>query len=127
MKRFLKPRAFFPLLIGVILVVSTLSLGLYEKSTSDGMDAPGIYLIGLAVASLLIALGIFKAGRATLQTSLIPPILAYLFGISGIAIGLILFFDGEFEGLTTFFAVWETVSAGLVVVGTWRLANRRKK
>lgn len=55
MKKFIKPMALLPILIGVVVGALLFMLG-------DADDAPGLSFIGLAAAFLLIMWGVYNTG-----------------------------------------------------------------
>lgn len=87
-KRFTKPSVLLPIVIGLIIGTVLFRLG-------DMDDAPGLSLIGLVIAFLLIMWGIYNAG--VIKKGLFVPIMLLSFGVGAIFVSVLLLIDGEFE------------------------------
>lgn len=77
MNKNVKPAVLFPILIG--LAVGTI---LFILGAAD--DAPGLSLIGLTTAFLLIMWGIYNTG--VIKKMFLAPVLLFCFGAGGIVL-----------------------------------------
>lgn len=117
MKKFLKPRTLLPILVGTAAGAVLFVFG-YSQ------DAPGLCLIGLSVAFVLIMWGIYNAG--IIKKGSLAPILLFCFGAGGIILSIVLLLDGEFEALPGLAFVGVALGIALVVIGAIRLKITRK-
>lgn len=116
MKKFVKPATLLPILIGVAVGALLFILG-------DADDAPGLSLIGLVVAFLLIMWGIYNAGA--IKKGLLAPILLFCFGAGGILLSVALLLDGEFEESPGMALIGIALGVVLIVIGTIRLRKAK--
>ena len=116
MKNIIMPAAIIPMLTEVIVGTLLFILGVAD-------DAPGLSLLGLAVAFLLITRGIYKTGMIT--NGVISPIIAIYFGLGGLLFSVILLFDGEFGGLPWLAIVGVALGIGSVLIGVSKLCKLR--
>ena len=88
-------------------------------------DAPGLSLIGIIAAFLLITWGVFNTGRV--KRSLLVSIVLICFGAGGLVMSVVLQFDGKFNDSPGLFIVGMAVGAVLLCSGIVKLINDRKK
>lgn len=118
MKRILKPSTLLPMLIGIIVGVTLFMLG-------DADDAPGLSLIGLVAAFLLIMWGVFNTG--VIKKGLLAPILLLCFGVGGILLSVVLLLDGEFEESPGMSLIGAGLGVILICVGVLSLRKTYTK
>lgn len=120
MKKFVKPATLLPILIGIAVGALLFTLGYAD-------DAPGLCLIGLVVAFLLIMFGVYNTG--VIKKGLLAPFILFCFGAGGIILSIALLLDGEFEDKPWIAAIGVAIGVVLIVIGTIRLrkAKARKK
>jgi len=87
MKNISKPSILLPILAGILTGTLLFILGAMD-------DAPGLSLIGLIAAFLLIMQCIYNASIIT--KGFLSPILTLCFGLGGVLFSVMLLFDGEF-------------------------------
>lgn len=112
MKRFVKPSALLPILIGV-------AVGFLLSILGDADDAPGLSLIGLIAGFLLIMWGIHNTG--VIKKGYPMPILLLCFGVGGILFSVVLLLDGEFGKAPGIVLVGVALGLILLVIGMIRL------
>ncbi len=112
MNKFLKPAVLLPILLGAVVGFSLFVLGAAD-------DAPGLCLIGLAAAFLLIMWGIHNAG--VIKRGLFAPILLFCFGAGGIVLSIAMLFDIEFKDSPGLPLIGIALGIALIVAGAMRL------
>ena len=117
-KKFTKPGTLLPVLIGVAVGIVLFMLG-------DASDAPGLSVIGLAAAFLLMMWGVYNSG--VLRKSFLLPILLMCFGAGGILLSVALLLDGEFEKSPGLALIGAAIGFALLAVGALRLRKARGK
>ena len=118
MRKFAKPATFLTMILGVVIGIALFMLG-------DADDAPGLCLIGLVAAFLLIIWGVYNAGL--LKRGFVWPILLMCFGAGGILLCVVLFLDGEFEKSPGMALIGVAIGFVLIVAGALRLRKVRGK
>ena len=106
-----------PVISGIIIGTALFRLG-------ELQDAPGLCLIGTALAFLLIMWGTYNAGLIT--KSMLVKILLFSFGIGGLVMSVILYYDGEFEGQIHILLIAALISATLISIGIIKLMVNKK-
>ncbi len=112
MNKFLKPAVLLPILIGAAVGIWLFVLGAVA-------DAPGLSLIGLTAAFLLIMWGIRNAGM--IKKGFFLPILLFCFGAGGIVLSVVLLLDGEFEDSPGLALIGIALGIALIIAGAIRL------
>ncbi len=87
-KRFARLSVLLPAVIGLVTGSVLFWLGSMD-------DAPGLSLLGLALAFSLIMWGLYNAG--VIKKGFLVPIFLVSFGAGGIFVSVLLLLDGEFE------------------------------
>ena len=118
MKKFAKPETLLPVLSGVVVGIVLFLLG-------DAGDAPGLSLIGLVAAFLLIMWGVYNSG--VLKKSFLLPILLMCFGAGGILLFVTLLLDRELENSPGMALIGVATGFVLLVVGAMRLRKVQGK
>ncbi len=90
-KNLLKLKVVLPLLMGSIIGYTLFTLG-------DADDSPGLSFIGLAAAFLLFMRGIYHTGL--IRKGCHIPIILSVFGSVALIFPVILYLDGEIQGLS---------------------------
>lgn len=116
MNKFVKPVTLLPILIGIAVGALLCILG-------DADDAPGLSLIGLVAAFLLIMWGVYNTG--VIKKGFLSPIFLFCFGVGGISLSIALLLDGEFQESPGMALVGVTLGVALIVVGTIRLRKAK--
>ena len=114
--KYVKSRTVLPILIGIIIGVTLFWVGYAE-------DAPGMCLIGLAAAFLLIMRGVHNTGAV--RKGLLTPIILFCFGVGGIFLSVVLLLDGEFEDSPELALIGIAFGIVLIVTGAFRLKKVR--
>lgn len=112
MKKLMTPTVLLPILIGIVIGALLFSVGASE-------DAPGLCLIGLSVAFVLIMWGLTKAGL--IKNGFLAPILLLCFGVGGVVLSIVLLLDGEFGDSPGFAIIGIGVGFLLLTMGVIRL------
>lgn len=112
MKRLLSTRTLFPILAGVSAGAILFMLGAAE-------DAPGLSLIGLIAAFLLIMWGVNNMG--VIKNGFLAPVILFCFGAGGILLSIALLLDGEFEGSPGLALIGVALGGVLIVTGIIKL------
>lgn len=118
MKNYIK--ILLPIILGV-------TFGLVLFTLGNAEDAPGLSLIGIVVAFLLIMRGIYHA--KIMQKGYHIPIILLVFGIGGIVFPFILLLDGEIELFSIIFImgiIIGIVLTAFAVICLIRLKNKEK-
>lgn len=118
MKKFAKPVTLLPILIGVAVGALLYMLG-------DADDAPGLSLVGLVAAFLLIMWGVYNAG--VIKKGFLAPILLLCFGAGGILLSVVLLLDGEFEETPGIAFIGAALGVALIVIGTIRFRKAKAR
>lgn len=90
-KNFLKLKVILPILVGLVIGYTLFTLG-------DADDSPGLSFIGLAAAFLLFMRGIYHTGL--IRKGCHIPIILSVFGTVSLCFPVILYLDGEIQGLS---------------------------
>ena len=117
MKKLIKPRVLLPILIGAAVGVLLFIFG-YSQ------DAPGMCLIGLSVAFLLIMWGVYNADM--IKKGFLAPIFLFCFGAGGIFLSIVLLLDGEFEESPGLALIGVALGVVLIIIGFVRLRNNNR-
>ena len=118
MRKLIKPASLLPILIGIAVGTVLFIFGYSE-------DAPGMCLIGLSIAFVLVMWGVYNAGM--IKKGLLAPILLFCFGAGGIVLSIVLLLDGEFENSPWLAIVGVALGIALIVIGTIRLGKANSK
>lgn len=118
LKKFAKPVTLLPILIGVAVGALLFMLG-------DADDAPGLSLVGLATAFLLIMWGVYNSG--VIKKGLLEPVLLFCFGAGGILLSVVLLLDGEFEKSPGMAFIGVVLGVALIVIGMIRLRKMKAR
>ncbi|MDO5399882.1 MAG: hypothetical protein Q4F17_02735 [Eubacteriales bacterium] len=107
-------RASMWMLLGNLLALALFTLG-------DLDDAPGLSFLGLAGGFLLVMRGIYHLG--ILRKGHHIPVILLVFGVVAVLFPLVLFLDGEIEGLSLVTFIGET-SGTAMLLGAWYLLRK---
>jgi len=118
MRNYLKLSVVLPVVIGIITGAALPLLGAAD-------DAPGLSLIGIVAAFLLMMWGVYNTGLV--KRSLLVSIALICFGAGGVVMSVVLQHDGEFSDLPSLFIVGMAVGAVLLCAGIVKLIKDRKK
>lgn len=118
MKKFLKPEALFPILLG-------LAGGPLLFLLADMDDAPGMSLIGLVIGFLLIMWGVNNSG--VIKKGFLAPILLLCFGVGGVLLSIVLLLNSEFEESLGIALIGAALGVVLIVIGMMRLRKARMR
>lgn len=116
MKQFLKHSTLLLILIGMAAGAAMCWVGIAE-------DAPGMCVLGLATAFVLILLGIRNAGMVKKQHFL--PIILFCFGLGAVVLSIVLLLDGEFGESPGFALIG--VALGIAMICTAIALLRKRK
>lgn len=114
MEKFLKLKTVFPILTGILVGSVLFAIG-YDS------DAPGMCLIGLIIAFLLIMWGIYQTD--IFRKELFAPFIFFCFGAGAIILSIVLLLDGEFEDKPWLSAIGVVTGIILIIVAlikTWK-------
>lgn len=112
----LKPVTLLPILIGVATGAMLFWIGYAE-------DAPGMCVLGLAIAFVLILLGIRNAGIVKKEYFL--PIILLCFGLGGIVLSIVLLLDGEFGESPGLAAIGIALGVAMICMAILLLRKRK--
>ena len=118
MTKFMKPAAIMLILAGA--AAGTL---LFISGAAD--DAPGLSLIGLAAAFLLIMSGVYKAGAITKNS--LAAVLLLCSGAGAVLMSAVLLIDGEFGESPCAALTGAAAGAALIASGTVKKRNSAGK
>lgn len=116
MKKLITPAALTPMIAGVAIGALLFAFG-YSQ------DAPGMCLIGLSIAFVLVMWGIYRAGL--IKKGFLSPIFLFCFGAGGIVLSIMLLLDGELEDSPGLALVGVAIGIVLIVLGAVRLRKAR--
>lgn len=116
MNRYFKVKAMFPILLGIV-------VGLVLFIFGEAEDAPGLCLIGIIAAFLLIMRGIYHA--KVIQKAYHIPIILLVFGVIGIILPIILYLDEEIALNNVFIGI--TIGIALIAAALLRFVKVRNK
>lgn len=116
MEMILKPKVIFPILFGVAVGAVLFAIGSSE-------DAPGMCLIGLSSAFVMIMLGINNT--SVIKKGFLAPIFLFCFGIAAVILSIVLLLNDEFEQYPQLSFIG--ISCGIIftVCGTVKLRKRK--
>lgn len=112
-----KTKVVLPMLLGIAVGMVLFALG-------EADDAPGLCLIGLVAAFLLIMRGIYHA--EILKKGYHIPIILLVFGAIGIVLPIILFLDQEIDGLISVF-IGSAIEIVLIATALIRIVKVRNR
>ena len=116
MKRFLKFSVIMPVISGIIICAALFALGASE-------DAPGVILMGICIAFLLILWGVYKAGIISKgQYMYIVPL---FFGVVFLVMSVVLKLDGELDEAPNSFFIGLLTGVALLGFGIYKCVNCR--
>ena len=118
MDKLTKLATLLPILIGIAVGTVLFIFGYSE-------DAPGMCLVGLSVAFVLIMWGVYNAGM--IKKGFLAPILLFCFGAGGIILSIVLLLDGEFENSPWLALVGVALGIALISTGAMRLRQVNTK
>lgn len=116
MRKLIKPSA-------LLLIVTGVAVGALLLVFGYAADAPGMCLIGLSLAFLLIMRGVYNAG--IIKKGFLAPILLFCFGAGAVALSIALLVNGEFEDSPWLALVGVALGALLIVLGGIQLRKTR--
>lgn len=116
MRKWMNTPTLLPILGGIAIGTVLFLLG-------DANDAPGLSLIGLAVAFMLIMWGMYHGG--VIKQGFLVPILGLCFGGGGILVSLVLLLDGEFEESPGMALIGVALGMVFIVIGALKLCKAR--
>lgn len=116
MKQLAKPATFLPILIGIAIGTVLFIIGYSE-------DAPGMCLVGISIAFVLIMWGIYNGGM--IKKGFLVPLLFFCFGAGGIVLSIVLLLDGELENSPWLALVGIALGAALIIIGAVRLRKTK--
>jgi len=106
----------------ILLIAAGVIIGLVLFLMGEADDAPGLCLIGLMIAFILIMRGIYFAN--VIRKGLHIPIVLFVFGAVGLILPIILFLDGEIRILSVTTVLGNLF--GLVFISFGIILLRRK-
>jgi len=115
-RNLLKLSVILPVIIGIIIGTALFIFG-------EDSDAPGVCLIGLIIAFLLIMLGVYKAG--IVNKGRLAVILPLCFGTGSILLSVVLQLDGELSEMPAVFYTGLSLGAILICFGIVNLIKYR--
>ena len=118
MRKFVKPTIMLPILMGVVVGVVLFMLG-------DADDAPGLSLMGLVAAFLLIMWGVYNTG--VIRKGFLTSIILLCFGAGGVLLSVVLLLDGEFEESPGIALIGVALGIILIAIGAIPLRKIRQK
>ena len=116
-KNFLKISVILPVVAGIIIGTVLFLLG-------EAEDAPGLCLIGLIIAFLLLMLGAYNAGFVNKRQ--VSCILPFCFGAGGIFLSVVLQLDGELKETPAVFYIGLLLGVLLIGLGLFNLMKYRR-
>ncbi len=116
MKKWLDFPTLLPILAGILVGAVLFYLG-------DASDAPGLSLLGLTAAFLLIMWGVHNTG--VIEEGFLAPILWFCFGAGGILLSIVLLLDGEFEESPGLALIGIALGVVFIVIGALKLRKTR--
>lgn len=116
MKKLLRPAALLPAVTGIAAGAVLFAVGYAE-------DAPGLCLIGLSAAFVLILWGLRNAG--VIRRGFLAPILLLSFGAGAILLTTVLLLDGEFGTSPGLSLIGFALGTALIALGAHRLRKVR--
>ena len=111
-KKIFKLSVILPVVIGIIIGTALFLLG-------EADEAPGLCLIGIIIAFLLIMLGAYKAG--IVNKGQIAFILPLCFGMGAVILSIVLQLDGELTETPFVFYIGLLTGAVLICIGVINL------
>ena len=117
-KRFAKLSVLLPAVIGLVTGSVLFWLGSMD-------DAPGLSLIGLALAFSLIMWGMYNAG--VIKRGFLVPTYLFSFGAGGILVSILLLLDGEFEDNPGLALIGVALGIALICFGVILVRKRHGK
>ena len=119
MKRYLNFSVLMPIISGIIIGAALFVLGAME-------DAPGLSLIGIIIAFLLILWGVCKAG--IISKGQYMNIVPLFFGVIFLVMSVVLKFDGELDEAPDSFFIGLLIGAALLGFGIYKwISDRHSK
>lgn len=114
--RMMKWKAAALTLMGILVAGTLFMLG-------DLDDAPGLSFLGLAGGFLLVMRGIYYTGW--LKAGYHLPVILFVFGAVAIVFPLVLYLDGELEGLHLLAPISISAGIAMVAVGWKKIKNKK--
>lgn len=118
LKNLFTVKSILPIMLGIIVGIVMFILG-------NADDAPGLSFIGLITAFLLIMRGIYHS--KIISNGYHIPIILLIFGVIGIIFPIILFLDGELNGLSIVVFIGNIIGIALIITALIRIKKVRKK
>ena len=116
-RNYMKPSVVLPVIIGLIIGTALFLLG-------EADDAPGLCLIGLIVAFLLILRGIYNLGA--IKKSTLTYLLPLCFGGGCLVMSILLQLEGELAEIPSLFFIGVLLGAVLIYIGVIKLIKSRE-
>ena len=116
-RNFLRISVILPAVTGIIIGTVLFLLG-------EAEDAPGLCLIGLIIAFLLLMSGAYNAGLV--NKGQVSCILPFCFGAGGLFLSVVLQFDGELDETPAVFYIGLLLGVLLISLGFFNLMKYRR-
>lgn len=108
-----------------LLILLGAAVGTMLFLIGDADDSPGLSFIGLAAAFLLMMRGVYHTG--IIRTGYYIPVILFTFGAVSVLFPIVLYFDGEKEGLWIVAIAGNTAGILLLAGGVVRVMKARKE
>lgn len=117
-KQFLRPKVLFYVICGILVGCILFYLG-------DIDDSPGLSFIGLAAAFIMIMRGVYHS--SVLAKGCHISLVLFVFGAVALVFPVILFLDGEIEGLSAVTIICFVVGVIMISAAIYRFVKFRHR